>query len=123
MVKHNNEVPNQHFKKKWMHYVKTWFNQPARKVSRRNGMLCADSMLTLCTLTVCTLTNSAPLQLAKPRLLGSSHALPPDLCALWCRPRQSSTTRRLASAVASRWQSSRCVRAWGGSVHAAVDKW
>ena len=37
MVKHNNVVPNQHFKKKWQFYVKTWFNQPARKVRRRNG--------------------------------------------------------------------------------------
>ena len=25
MVKHNNVVPNQHFKKKWQFYVKTWF--------------------------------------------------------------------------------------------------
>lgn len=37
MVKHNNEIPNQHFKKKWQFYVKTWFNQPARKVRRRSG--------------------------------------------------------------------------------------
>lgn len=34
MVKHNNVVPNQHFKKKWQFYVKTWFNQPARKERR-----------------------------------------------------------------------------------------
>ncbi len=37
MTKHNNVIPNQHFKKKWQFYVKTWFNQPARKVRRRNG--------------------------------------------------------------------------------------
>eukprot|EP01025_Chloroclados_australasicus_P057384 TRINITY_DN714_c0_g1_i1.p1 TRINITY_DN714_c0_g1~~TRINITY_DN714_c0_g1_i1.p1 ORF type:complete len:310 (+),score=20.84 TRINITY_DN714_c0_g1_i1:106-930(+) len=37
MVKHNNEVPNQHFKKKWQFNVKTWFNQPARKVRRRKA--------------------------------------------------------------------------------------
>ena len=37
MVKHNNEVPNQHFKKKWQFNVRTWFNQPARKVRRRTG--------------------------------------------------------------------------------------
>ena len=37
MTKHNNEVPNQHFKKKWQICVKTWFNQPARKVRRREG--------------------------------------------------------------------------------------
>jgi large subunit ribosomal protein L13e len=35
MVKHNNEVPHQHFKKDWQSYVKTWFNQPARKKRRR----------------------------------------------------------------------------------------
>ena len=39
MTKHNNVIPNQHFKKKWQFYVKTWFNQPARKVRRRNGKL------------------------------------------------------------------------------------
>lgn len=39
MTKHNNVIPNQHFKKKWQLYVKTWFNQPARKVRRRNGEL------------------------------------------------------------------------------------
>eukprot|EP00208_Stichococcus_sp_RCC1054_P007245 CAMPEP_0206143072 /NCGR_PEP_ID=MMETSP1473-20131121/19188_1 /ASSEMBLY_ACC=CAM_ASM_001109 /TAXON_ID=1461547 /ORGANISM="Stichococcus sp, Strain RCC1054" /LENGTH=210 /DNA_ID=CAMNT_0053538315 /DNA_START=66 /DNA_END=698 /DNA_ORIENTATION=- len=37
MTKHNNVIPNQHFKKKWQFYVKTWFNQPARKVRRRNA--------------------------------------------------------------------------------------
>jgi large subunit ribosomal protein L13e len=39
MVRHNNVVPNQHFKKKWHAVigVKTWFNQPARKLRRRNG--------------------------------------------------------------------------------------
>ncbi|XP_077220568.1 large ribosomal subunit protein eL13z-like [Tasmannia lanceolata] len=35
MVKHNNVVPNGHFKKHWQNYVKTWFNQPARKTRRR----------------------------------------------------------------------------------------
>lgn len=39
MVKHNNVVPNGHFKKHWQNYVKTWFNQPARKTRRRNGMI------------------------------------------------------------------------------------
>lgn len=37
MVKHNNVVPNGHFRKHWQNYVKTWFNQPARKVRRRLG--------------------------------------------------------------------------------------
>ncbi|GAB2264976.1 60S ribosomal protein L13B [Dionaea muscipula] len=32
MVKHSNvAVPKGHFKKHWQNYVKTWFNQPARK--------------------------------------------------------------------------------------------
>lgn len=35
MVKHNNVIPNGHFKKHWQNYVKTWFNQPARKQRRR----------------------------------------------------------------------------------------
>ncbi|GAX83141.1 hypothetical protein CEUSTIGMA_g10567.t1 [Chlamydomonas eustigma] len=35
MVRHNNVIPNAHFHKKWQFYVKTWFNQPARKVRRR----------------------------------------------------------------------------------------
>eukprot|EP00245_Coleochaete_scutata_P006292 TRINITY_DN2060_c0_g1_i1.p1 TRINITY_DN2060_c0_g1~~TRINITY_DN2060_c0_g1_i1.p1 ORF type:complete len:208 (-),score=58.12 TRINITY_DN2060_c0_g1_i1:439-1062(-) len=37
MVKHNNEVPHQHFKKDWQSYVRTWFNQPARKKRRRDA--------------------------------------------------------------------------------------
>jgi len=47
MVRHNNQVPNQHFKKKWHQVignqavlgVRTWFNQPARKLRRRKGEL------------------------------------------------------------------------------------
>mmetsp|Transcript_66130 Transcript_66130/g.142770 ORF Transcript_66130/g.142770 Transcript_66130/m.142770 type:complete len:205 (+) Transcript_66130:20-634(+) len=35
MVKHNNVVPNAHFHKKWQTRVKTWFDQPAKKKSRR----------------------------------------------------------------------------------------
>jgi large subunit ribosomal protein L13e len=37
MVRHNNQVPNAHFHKKWQFYVRTWFNQPARKLRRRKG--------------------------------------------------------------------------------------
>merc|ERR1711939_121354 len=36
-VRHNNVIPNQHFKKKWQFYVKTWFNQPARKKRRSDA--------------------------------------------------------------------------------------
>jgi len=39
MVKHNNIIPNQHFRKDWQRYVKTWFNQPAKKVARRAARL------------------------------------------------------------------------------------
>jgi len=35
MVKHNNIIPNQHFHKDWQRHVRTWFNQPAKKVARR----------------------------------------------------------------------------------------
>ena len=45
MVKHNNVIPNGHFKKHWQNYVKTWFNQPARKQRRRIGELFAPSPL------------------------------------------------------------------------------
>jgi len=39
MVKHNNIIPNQHFRKDWQRYVKTWFNQPAKKEARRSARL------------------------------------------------------------------------------------
>ena len=35
MVKHNNVIPNQHFKKDWQRYVKTWFNQPGLSWTRK----------------------------------------------------------------------------------------
>lgn len=35
MVSKNNVLPNVHLHKWWQRYVKTWFNQPARKKSRR----------------------------------------------------------------------------------------
>lgn len=45
MVKHHNVVPNEHFKKHWRNYVKTWFNQPARKMRRRIGKnICVPSL-------------------------------------------------------------------------------
>ena len=36
-AKRNQMVPNQHFHKDWDRYVKTWFNQPARKERRRKA--------------------------------------------------------------------------------------
>ena len=35
MVKHNNIVPNVHLRKDWDRRVRTWFNQPGRKQTRR----------------------------------------------------------------------------------------
>jgi len=35
MVKHNNVIPNAHFKKYWQKHVRTWFDQPGKKDSRR----------------------------------------------------------------------------------------
>ena len=35
MPKHNNIIPNVHFHKKWHLRVKTWFDQPAQKLRRR----------------------------------------------------------------------------------------
>jgi large subunit ribosomal protein L13e len=39
MVKHNNELPNNHFRKQWMLRVKTWFDQPGQKNRRRQARL------------------------------------------------------------------------------------
>ena len=36
-AKRNQMVPNAHFHKDWDSYVKTWFNQPARKERRRKA--------------------------------------------------------------------------------------
>lgn len=35
MVKHNNVIANGHFHKDWQRYIKTWFDQPAKKKNRR----------------------------------------------------------------------------------------
>lgn len=32
-------IPNGHFHKDWQRYVKTWFNQPARKYRRRQNRI------------------------------------------------------------------------------------
>ena len=36
-MKHNNIIPNEHFKKDWQNRVRTWLNQPARKERRRRA--------------------------------------------------------------------------------------
>ena len=33
-MKHNNVMPNVHLRKHWSRFVKTWFNQPAKKRKR-----------------------------------------------------------------------------------------
>jgi len=37
MVKHNNILDNSHFRKDWQRRIVTWFDQPAKKVARRNA--------------------------------------------------------------------------------------
>lgn len=34
-IKHNNQIPSNHFRKHWQERVKTWFDQPGKKKSRR----------------------------------------------------------------------------------------
>ncbi|KAI9142025.1 putative 60S ribosomal protein L13 [Paraphysoderma sedebokerense] len=36
-MKHNNQLPNAHFRKYWQLRVKTWFDQPGRKQRRRRA--------------------------------------------------------------------------------------
>ena len=38
-MKHNNQLPNAHFHKHWQRRVKTWFDQPGKKVARRQARL------------------------------------------------------------------------------------
>lgn len=35
----NNMIPNGHFHKDWQRYIKTWFNQPARKYRRHQNRI------------------------------------------------------------------------------------
>jgi len=37
MVKHNNVIPNGHFKKHWANRVRTWFDQAGKKKARREA--------------------------------------------------------------------------------------
>ena len=37
MPKRNDRIPKNHFKKDWQNRVKTWFDQPAKKVARRSA--------------------------------------------------------------------------------------
>lgn len=36
-MKGNQMIPNAHFHKWWQRFVRTWFNQPARKLRRRQN--------------------------------------------------------------------------------------
>uniref|UniRef100_A0A1B0CUX0 Large ribosomal subunit protein eL13 n=1 Tax=Lutzomyia longipalpis TaxID=7200 RepID=A0A1B0CUX0_LUTLO len=39
MTKGNNMIPNAHFHKWWQRHIRTWFNQPARKLRRRHNRI------------------------------------------------------------------------------------
>jgi hypothetical protein len=39
LVRHNNFIPIGNFHKDWQRYVKTWFNQPAQKIQRRQNLI------------------------------------------------------------------------------------
>uniref|UniRef100_A0A336L0H8 60S ribosomal protein L13 n=1 Tax=Culicoides sonorensis TaxID=179676 RepID=A0A336L0H8_CULSO len=39
MVKGNNMIPNAHYHKWWQRFIRTWFNQPARKFRRRQNRI------------------------------------------------------------------------------------
>lgn len=39
MVKGNHMISNGHFHKYWQRHIRTWFNQPARKIRRRNNRI------------------------------------------------------------------------------------
>jgi large subunit ribosomal protein L13e len=39
VLKHNNQLPNQHFRKQWDRRVKTWFDQAGRKKARRTARI------------------------------------------------------------------------------------
>ena len=45
MVKHNNIIPNQHFRKWWERHVVTWFDQPAKKQARRNQRIAKSAKI------------------------------------------------------------------------------
>lgn len=38
-MKHNNQLNNIHFRKDWQRYVRTWFDQPAKKAARRDARM------------------------------------------------------------------------------------
>ncbi|XP_023336843.1 60S ribosomal protein L13 [Eurytemora carolleeae] len=43
--KGNQLIPNGHFHKDWQKYVKTWFNQPARKIRRRENRVAKAALV------------------------------------------------------------------------------
>ena len=55
-MKSNNAIPHNHFHKDWQRYVKTWFDQPAKKAARRNARIAKVRMqitLQYCLLHAC----------------------------------------------------------------------
>jgi len=43
--RHNNALPNNHFRKDWQRRVKTWFDQPGRKLRRRTARKAKAALL------------------------------------------------------------------------------
>merc|ERR1711879_345676 len=37
IMKGNQQIPNVHFHKEWQERVRTWFNQPSKKIARRKA--------------------------------------------------------------------------------------
>jgi len=62
MTKHNNIVPNAHFHKDWQRRVKTWFNQPAKKIQRRGARVAKAKRIT-----------PRPLDLLRPIVRGQTN--------------------------------------------------
>jgi len=45
-IKHNQQIPNNHFRKHWQKRVRTHFDQPGRKLRRRNARTTKAALLT-----------------------------------------------------------------------------
>ena len=101
MVKHNNVIPNGHFKKHWQNYVKTWFNQPARKQRRRIGELITSPLrfnLHFVTIWVCNLCLSLSFFFAVVRTESKSYQ-GPVLCVQSLRSADDKIGFRCSSEV------------------------
>jgi large subunit ribosomal protein L13e len=62
MTKHNNVIPNAHFHKDWQRKVRTWFDQPAKKIQRRGARVAKAKRIT-----------PRPLDLLRPMVRGQTN--------------------------------------------------